>query len=157
MTHKSPDTVPTLRTALFAGSFDPYTLGHHSIVERGLKIFDRIIIAVGINIDKQTGTDIRTRLETIRHIYEAQPRVEVTAYSGLTVDIADSYGAGFLLRGARSVKDFEYERTLADVNRRIGHGIETVILPALPELEWISSTVLRDMALHGRDITPYLP
>lgn len=154
MTRRFPDTE---RTALFAGSFSPYTLGHHSIVERGLKLFDRIVVAIGINIDKGRPADLDSRLKAIRRVYAGRPEVEVTFYSDLTVDAAARHGAGFLLRGARSVKDFEYERTLADVNRRIGNGIETVILPALPELEWISSTVLRDMASHGRDITPYLP
>ncbi len=144
------------RIAIFAGSFDPYTLGHHSIVERGLQLFDSIIIAIGMNIDKAAAGDIDARVASIARVYADEPRVSVTAYASLTVDLAADTGAEFLLRGARSVKDFEYERTLADVNRRIG-GIETVILPALPELEWLSSTVLRDMAAHGRDISPYIP
>lgn len=152
MTQKSHEP----RIAVFAGSFDPYTLGHHSIVERGLQLFDSIVIAIGINIDKTSPADVETRVAGIARIYTDEPRVNVMAYSTLTVDLAASVGAKFLLRGARSVKDFEYERTLADVNRRIG-GIETVILPALPELEWLSSTVLRDMSSHGRDISQYIP
>ena len=152
MTQKSHEP----RVAVFAGSFDPYTLGHHSIVERGLQLFDSIVIAIGINIDKTSPADVETRVASIARIYTNEPRVSVIAYSTLTVDLAASVGAKFLLRGARSVKDFEYERTLADVNRRIG-GIETVILPALPELEWLSSTVLRDMSSHGRDISQYIP
>lgn len=154
MTHRSPDT---RRTAFFAGSFNPYTAGHHSIVERGLRLFDKIVIGIGVNIEKTDPADVASRAASIRKIYADEPRVEVACYNDLTVDAARRHDAEFLLRGARSVKDFEYERTLADVNRRIGNGIETVILPALPELEWLSSTVLRDMAMHGRDIRPYLP
>lgn len=148
---------PEPRIAFFAGTFNPYTIGHHSLVERGLNLFDRIVVAVGVNIEKNEVSEMRSRLEAIRQVYADETRVRVISYTGLTVDAASEYGARFLLRGARSVKDFEYERALADVNRRIGNNIETVILPALPELEWLSSTVLRDMAAHGRDITQYLP
>lgn len=146
--------------ALFPGTFNPFTLGHQAVLEAGLTIFDRVIVAVGANISKPGSVEAaEERAENIRVTIDRlglTDRVDVIVYRGLTVDAAAAEGASHLLRGVRSVKDFEYERTLADVNRRIG-GIETVVLFAPPELEWLSSTVLRDMQSHGRDISQYLP
>lgn len=143
--------------ALFAGSFDPFTIGHDSIVRRALKIFpDGIIIAVGINCNKTGTTDTEQRLDTIRRIYRHEPRVQVIAYSTLTTDAAQQHGAGILLRGARSVKDFEYERDLADINRSIS-GLDTIILPAEPHLAMISSSMVRELQRYGKDISKYLP
>jgi len=156
MTRKSPDSV---RIALFAGSFDPFTVGHASVVERALALFDRVIVAVGVNSAK-TGTDpADERVEVIRRIYAALPegRVEVLAYENeLTVQLAKRLGAGWLLRGVRSVKDFEYERDLADLNRRVG-GIDTVLLYTLPEYAAISSGAVRELRAYGCDVTPFLP
>lgn len=146
--------------ALFPGTFNPFTLGHQAILESGLTIFDRVTVAIGVNISKPGSQEAaEERAESIRITVERlglADRVDVIVYTGLTVDAAAEQSATHLLRGVRSVKDFEYERTLADVNRRIG-GVETVILFSPPELEWLSSTVLRDMQTHGRDISQYLP
>lgn len=154
MTHKSHST------AFYPGSFNPFTLGHMSILEGGLEIFDRVVVGIGANIEKpEAMEEARLRADEIRRAMERHnlsDRVEVVVYGSLTVDAAAECGASHLLRGVRSVKDFEYERSLADVNRRIG-GIDTVVLFAQPELAWLSSTVLRDMARHGRDISPYIP
>lgn len=154
MTHRFP------KTAFFPGTFNPYTIGHQSILEGGLELFDRVVIAIGVNISKPgAAEDAERRADTIRATMSRlglSERVDVTVYNGLTVDAAAEAGASHLLRSVRSVKDFEYERSLADVNRHIG-GIDTVVLFAQPEFEWLSSTVLRDMASHGRDISPYLP
>ena len=145
------------RVALFPGSFNPFTRGHASIVERGLRIFDRIVIALGVNPEKAEDVSQRdTELDIIRRLYADEPRIEVAAYSGLTVDAAREHGAKFILRGVRSVKDFEYERDMADVNRKLS-GIETVILYSLPELSAVSSSVVRELEKYGADLAEFLP
>ncbi len=143
------------RTALFAGSFNPFTIGHKSIVERTLAICDRVVVAVGYNQAKPA-TDAEKRLESIKRIFADEPRVETALYSGLTVDFARKCGADFMVRGVRGVSDFEYERNLAEVNLRIS-GIETLLMPALPELSYISSSNVRELAANGYDITKFLP
>lgn len=152
-----------MSTALFAGSFNPFTIGHASIVERALPMFDRIIIAVGVNAVKAAESSPaiseHNNVKAIREYARRFPagKVEVISYSGeLTVDVAHRVGADILLRGVRSVKDFEYERDLADINRRIG-GIETVLLYSLPEHEAVSSSVVRELRSYGRDVTDLLP
>lgn len=152
MTHKSHKPV----TALFPGTFNPFTLGHKSIADRALKLFDRLVIAVGVNAAKDKDPDMDTRVAAIRKLYANNPRIEVIAYSGLTVDLCRETGATVMVRGVRSVADFEYERDLADVNLHIS-GIETVMLPADPALAWLSSSVVRELRAHGRDTAPYLP
>ena len=143
-------------TALFAGTFDPYTIGHHRIVQRALAMSDRIVIAIGRNVGKQTMLGIGERIEAIRKLYADEPRVEVTSYEGLTTDYAQSIGATHLLRGVRSVKDFEYERDLADLNLRIG-GVDTLLLISEPEYAAISSSVVRELMSYGKDISKLLP
>lgn len=143
------------RKALFAGSFRPFTIGHKSIVERTLKLCDSLIIGVGCNPDKPA-EDINRRVDDIREIFAGDPRVEVEAYSGLTVDYARRQGVGFMVRGVRSVSDFEYERNLAEVNLRIS-GIETVLLTALPELSFVSSSTVRELEANGYDVSEFLP
>lgn len=148
-------TIDKERIALFPGTFQPFTIGHADIVRRGLDIFDRIIIAVGVNKTKPIGSADDT-VAAIRNLYKDEPRVSVEAYSSLTVDYARQCGATFLLRGVRSVKDFEYERDMAEVNSHIA-GIETVILFSRPELSAISSTVVRELETFGHDISSFLP
>lgn len=143
-----------MRIALFPGSFRPFTAGHADIVARGLELFDKVIIAIGINPAKPAA-DAEAAVEAIRALYAAEPRVEVEAYSCLTADFARSCGAAFLLRGVRSVKDFEYERDMADINRRIS-GIESVILFSRPELAAVSSSVVRELESYGHDVTQFL-
>lgn len=145
-----------MKIAIFPGSFDPFTVGHADIVRRGLQLFDRLVIAIGYNAAKTTGTPVAERLAAIERIYAAEPRVKVVAYNDLTVDLARRENASFLLRGVRSVKDFEYERDIAAVNADIG-GMETVLLIADPRYAHISSSVVRELQAYGRDITPYLP
>ncbi len=144
------------RTALFAGSFDPFTVGHKSIVDRALALFDEIVIGIGVNPAKTPRQTPQQRESTIRALYATEPRVKVMQFTGLTVDAARSCGAQFLLRGVRSVADFEYERQLADINRNLS-GLESVLIYALPHLASISSSMVRELASHGVDITPYLP
>jgi len=144
------------RTALFAGSFDPFTIGHQSIVDRGLEIFDRIIIGIGVNAQKKGWQPMAERRTAIEQLYSHENRVSVIEFDSLTTDTARLCGAKFLLRGVRSVTDFEYERTLADINRNLS-GIETVLIYALPSLAHISSSMVRELASYGADISKYLP
>lgn len=143
------------RIALFAGSFNPFTIGHLSVVERALQLFDRIVIAVGANADKAVDR-LDDRLDAIREAVADMPQVSVTSYTGLTVDLADQIGASALLRGVRSVADFEYERNMADVNRRLT-GIETVLMFSLPEHAAVSSSIVRELKRYGRDVSSFLP
>jgi len=145
--------------ALFAGSFNPFTVGHLSVVERALPVFTGgIVIAVGVNAAKAAAdpTALASRLDAIRHAVRHLPQVEVVSYSGLTVDAAVRHHATALLRGVRSVGDFEYERAMADVNRNLS-GIETVLLYALPEHASVSSSVVRELEAYGRDVSQFLP
>ena len=145
-----------MRVALFPGSFDPFTRGHQAIVERALPMFDKLVIAIGVNRAKKGWMPIEERLERLRALYANEPRVEVVAYETLTMDLAEQYGAKYILRGVRSVADFEYERTIADANRRIA-GLETVFLIADADTVHISSSLVRELASFGRDVSDLLP
>jgi pantetheine-phosphate adenylyltransferase len=144
------------KTALFPGTFDPFTIGHHSLVQRGLTLVDEIIISIGINEKKQSYFSVEERLETIRRLYEHEPRVQTVAYDSLTVDFAQEVGARFILRGIRTVNDFEYEKSIADVNRKLT-GIETFILFTEPEHTHISSSIVRELLRYGKDISSFIP
>ncbi len=144
------------RVALFPGSFDPFTRGHESVVRRALPLFDRIVIAIGVNIDKPGFMPKAARQQLIEGVFTDEPRITVITYTGLTVDAARQCGAQFILRGVRSLQDFENEMHMADVNRDLS-GIETVLLYSLPEHSHVSSTVVRELARFGHDIAPYLP
>lgn len=141
--------------ALFAGSFDPFTTGHQSIVDRGLKIFDSVVVAVGHNEHKPGEWPAAERVAAIEALYAGEPRVTVVSYTGLTVDCAAATGAGVLLRGVRSVADYEYERNLADTNREIG-GIDTVFLVSDPTHSFVSSSMVRELIHHGHDASKYI-
>lgn len=143
------------RTALYPGSFNPFTIGHKSIVERTLAICDRVIIAVGCNPDKPDG-NAAARVAGIKRIFADDPRVDAVLYSGLTVDLARECGADFMVRGVRGNADYEYERNLAEVNLRIS-GIETLLMPALPELSFVSSSMVRELRANGYDVSGFLP
>lgn len=144
------------RIALFPGTFDPFTIGHQSLVSRGLTLVDEIVVSIGINDKKQTYFTLEKRLEAIRHLYRDEPRVKVMAYDSLTVDFAQAVGAAFILRGIRTVNDFEYEKSIADVNRKLS-GIETFILFTEPEHTHISSSIVRELLRYGKDISLFVP
>ena len=144
------------RIALYPGTFDPFTIGHLSIVERGLQLFDEIIIAIGVNNAKKNHTTIQQRIEHIERVTSKMQGVKVVSYDNLTVEAAKEHGANFILRGVRTVADYEYERNLAYANRNLT-GIETVLLYTLPELSYISSTLVRDLQRHGYDVSQYVP
>ncbi len=140
----------------FGGSFDPFTIAHKSVVDRALPLFSKLIIGVGVNTAKRPWQPVEERLEAIRRLYAGDPRVEVVAYDDLTVDAARRHGANFLLRGARTVADFEYERSLADINRNLS-GLESVLIYTLPEHAAVSSSLVRELAAFGRDYSQYIP
>ncbi|MBR2378886.1 MAG: pantetheine-phosphate adenylyltransferase [Bacteroidaceae bacterium] len=144
------------KTALFPGTFDPFTRGHYSVVERALNLFDEVIIAIGVNALKKPMFTADERVAMLQQLYADEPRVRVVAYSGLTVDLAQEYGARFMLRGVRSVIDFEYEKSIADVNRDIS-GVETVLMFTQPQYAHISSSVVRELLSYGRNVEAYLP
>lgn len=145
-----------MKTALFPGSFDPFTIGHYDIVTRGLDIFDEIIIAIGRNAHKTGHVAPEERLQTIERIFAHEPCVRVHIYEGLTIDFAQQMEATCILRGVRSVQDFEYERNIAEANRQLC-GIDTVLLYTRPEYAHISSSLVRELQSYGKDITPYIP
>ena len=145
-----------MKIGIFVGSFDPFTIGHDSIVCRALPLFDKVVIGVGVNERKKYMFSAEERTERIARLYANEPKIEVKAYSDLTIDFAQREGAEYIIKGVRSVKDFEYEREQADINRRLSR-IETILFYAEPQLESISSSVVRELKNFGRDITDFLP
>lgn len=160
MTAKYPDVTPRAEViALFAGSFDPFTIGHLSIVERSLPLVDRLVIVVGVNESKLHATPASERINAINRAIAPLPgasRIEVTQWNGLTAELARRLGARYLIRGARTAADFDFEYTLAAVNRDVA-GIETIIFPALPEHAAVSSSIVRELQHFGHDASKYLP
>lgn len=145
-----------MTTAIFPGSFDPFTIGHASIVSRCLPMFDRIVIGVGVNENKRSLYTPEQRVENIRRVYADEPRVKVVSYSDLTIDLVRREGAQFIVRGLRSVKDFEYERDIAAMNKRLS-GVETVLLFTEAQYSAISSSVVRELIAYGKDVSDFLP
>ena len=145
-----------MKRAIFPVTFDPFTVGHYSVVKRALTFMDEVIISIGINESKRTWFPTEKRLDMIRKLYADDPRVKVMAYDGLTIDFAIEQNAQVIIRGIRTVRDFEYEETIADVNRKLS-GIETILLFTEPELTSVSSTIVRELLQFGKDVTPFLP
>lgn len=145
-----------MKRAIFPGTFDPFTIGHFSVVKRALTFMDEVVIGIGINENKRTWFDTGKRVSMIQSLYRNEPRVRVEAYSDLTIDFATRIGAQFIVRGIRTVKDFEYEETIADINRQMA-GIETILLFTEPELTSVSSSVVRELLSFGKDVSRFLP
>ncbi len=145
-----------MRRAIFPGTFDPFTIGHHSVVKRALTFMDEVVIGIGINDSKRTYFPTEKRVKMIKDLFSDEPRIKVEAYSGLTIDFARECGAQFIVRGIRTVRDFEYEETIADINRKLA-GIETILLFTEPELTSVSSTIVRELLQYGKDVTPFIP
>ncbi|RRD75276.1 pantetheine-phosphate adenylyltransferase [Alloprevotella sp. OH1205_COT-284] len=144
------------KTAIFPGSFDPFTIGHASVVRRALTLFDKIVIGVGYNIRKRSLFSPEERVAAIRQLYRDNDRIHVVAYDDLTADLARRENAKFVIRGIRSIKDFEYERDTAGINHRLA-DIETVLLFTEPQYADISSTVVRELISFGKDVSEFLP
>lgn len=145
-----------MKRAIFPGTFDPFTVGHFSVVKRALTFMDEIVIGIGINENKKTYFPIEKRVEMISNLYKDEPRIKVVPYNSLTIDFANSVDAKFIVRGIRTVKDFEYEETIADINRQLA-GIETILLFTEPELTCVSSTIVRELLRYNKDISRFIP
>ena len=145
------------KTAVFPGSFDPFTIGHEGIVRRALCLFDEIIIAVGANALKKSYYPLNTRKEMIARVFENDPRIRVDHYEGLTVDYCLRNGAGYILRGLRTAADFEFERAIAQVNKVLTMDVESVFLLTIPEHTHINSSIVRDIIRSGGDASIFVP
>ena len=145
------------RTAIFTGVFNPFTIGHADIVARALTVFDKVVVGIGFNPHKRDAADVRERVEQIEAVYKDEPRVVVEAYSDMAADLAARHNATALVKGVRSVKDFEYERSQAEYNNMLGDGLETVVFFARPELAALSSSAVRTLQLFGKDVSRFLP
>ncbi|MEI9920737.1 MAG: pantetheine-phosphate adenylyltransferase [Bacteroidota bacterium] len=146
------------RVALFAGSFDPFTKGHEDIVLRGLKVFDEIIIAIGYNSQKSSRYfPIEMMVECITTTFNNDERIKVLTYSELTAELARKLGARYLLRGLRNTTDFEYENSVAQVNRHLNEELESVFLITSPQFASISSSIIREVHRYGGDVSGLIP
>jgi len=146
-----------IKTGVFVGSFNPFTIGHDSIVRRALPLFDRLVIGVvSDNVHKPDMPSAEERIKAICDIYANDDRIEVKSYNGLAMDFAKAENAHYIIKGVRSVSDFEYEQWQADFNRKLG-GIETILFYTEPELASISSSAIRELQHFGVDVSPYLP
>ena len=145
------------RTAIFPGSFDPFTKGHYDIVIRGLKLFDKIIIAIGDNSQKQRYFSLDLMIEKIKWTFKDNPRIEVITYNELTASLAKKHNANFLLRGLRNTTDFEYENSIAQVNRYLNEYLESVFLITSPAYAAINSSIIREVHRYRGDIREFLP
>lgn len=144
-------------TAIFPGSFDPFTRGHESIVVRALPLFEKITIAIGVNSSKAGFFSIEERIELIKSVFAHEPKVEVEAYKGLTVDYCKNKKVSHMLRGIRTAADFEYERAVAQMNKSMLPEVESVFLLTTPELTPVNSTIVRDIMRYGGDVEQFLP
>ena len=145
-----------MRRAIFPGSFDPLTLGHHDIIMRGITLFDELIIAVGVNADKKYMFKLEERLEFITKAFINEPKIKVLTYEGLTVDFCEKVNANFILRGLRNPGDFEFEKAIAHTNRKLSE-IETVFLLTSSGKSYISSSIVRDVIRNGGDYSILVP
>ncbi|MDB5227395.1 MAG: Phosphopantetheine adenylyltransferase [Bacteroidota bacterium] len=145
------------KTAIFPGSFDPITVGHVDIVNRALPIFDEVVIAIGINTQKKSLFTLKKRMEWIKKVFKNDSRVKVESYNGLTVNYCQQRGAKYIIRGIRSSADFEYEKTIAQLNHMMVPEIDTFLILSSPELSAISSTIVREIIIGNGDTSKFLP
>jgi pantetheine-phosphate adenylyltransferase len=143
--------------AIFPGSFDPFTVGHEALVQRSLKLFDEIIVAVGYNSDKRYMFNIDTRVELIKSVFTDNPQIQVISYSGLTIDLCRSLDTYFLIRGLRTASDFEFERAIGQINKQLEPKIETIFMLIAPEHSAVSSSIVRDILINNGDASLFLP
>jgi pantetheine-phosphate adenylyltransferase len=146
-----------MRIALFPGTFDPITFGHIDIIERSLPLFDKLVIGIGLNSNKQPMFSAEQRVQWLDDIFKNESRIESVIYEGLTVDCCKKINANYILRGIRYVSDFEYEKAIADMNRSLDHEIETVFLTCLPKYTSVASTLVRDVLRYGGDVSQFVP
>jgi pantetheine-phosphate adenylyltransferase len=146
-----------MKIALCPGSFDPITIAHVDILKRSIPLFDKVVLGIGLNSSKQNFLSAETREEIVRSVFKAYPNVEIATYQGLTVDFCKQIGATYMIRGIRSVGDFEYERAIAQINQTMMPNVETIFILSKPEYSAISSTIVRDILRNGGDVSPFLP
>lgn len=146
-----------MKIAVFPGSFDPITIGHVDLVTRALPLFDKIVVAVGVNTTKKTQFSLEQRLEWLNQVFAEYPQIDVDHFQNLTAHYCRRIGARYLLRGLRNASDFDYEKTISQLNHIVGDGIETVFLIAQPHLSHISSTIVREIIIGGGDASPFIP
>lgn len=142
--------------AVFAGSFSPFTKGHEDIIRKALPLFDKIIIAIGQNYNKKDVFSVEQRMNWIQTLYQPNPKIEVLAYEGLTVDMCKKVGAGYLIRGLRNAADFQMEHEMYLINKQLAPDIDTVLIPASPQLAAVSSSLVRELWQLKADYTPFV-
>ena len=145
------------KIAVFPGSFSPFTIGHQSVIDRALPLFDKIIIAIGINSEKNQYFSIEERIQWIKDVYTNDPKIIVKFYEGLTVDLCKKENANFILRGLRDSHDFKFEKNIAQMNKELNKTIETIFIITPPEISHISSSIIRDIIKNGGDVSKFLP
>ena len=145
------------KTAIFPGSFSPFTIGHQSIVDRALPLFDKIIISIGINSEKNQYFSIEERLQWIKDVYGNNPKIEIKFYEGLTVDFCKKENANYILRGLRDSHDFKFEKGIAQMNKDLNKEVETIFIITPPEISHISSSIIRDIIKNGGDVSKFIP
>lgn len=145
------------RICLFPGTFDPITLGHVDVIKRSASLFDKLVIAIGVNSQKAPMFSIEQRIAWIEEIFKDYPQVSATSYSGLTINYCKEIGAKYMIRGIRYISDFEYEKAIADMNRMLMPEVETIFLTCAPEYSTISSTIVRDVIRNGGDVSKIVP
>lgn len=145
------------RIAVFPGSFDPFTIGHESIVTRALPLFDKVYIAIGYNITKKGYFPLESRIEWIKKVFEDEPKISVDHFTGLTVDYCKMKNSRFILRGLRTSSDFEYERAIGQLNKSLDYSVETIFMLTRPEHTFITSTMVRDLIINGGNVSKYVP
>lgn len=146
-----------MRIALFPGTFDPVTFGHIDIIERSVPLFDKVYIGIGLNANKKPMFSAEQRQGWLQSLFQHEPKIESLVYEGLTVDCCKRIGAQYIIRGIRYVNDFEYEKAIADMNRSLDDGIETIFLTCLPKYTSVASTLVRDVLRYGGDVSQFVP
>jgi len=142
---------------LFPGTFDPITMGHVDVIKRSVSLFDKLVIAIGVNTSKTPMFSVEQRIAWIKEIFKDYPQIEVTSYKGLTINYCREIGAQYMMRGIRYISDFEYEKAIGDMNRMLAPEIETIFLTCAPEYSTISSTIVRDVIRNGGDVSQIVP
>ena len=146
-----------MKTCVFAGTFDPFTNGHAFVVQKCLETFDKVVVAVGVNVDKKPLFDLSERMEIIKTIYKEQPNVEVCSFNGMLVDFMKERGIKFTVRGLRDADDYKYETTMARYNQDMWKDVITLFIPTPPELSYVSSSAMRNIIGIGSDFSEYIP
>ncbi|MGB0887528.1 MAG: pantetheine-phosphate adenylyltransferase [Vicingaceae bacterium] len=146
-----------MKIAVFPGSFDPITIGHQDIIERALPLFDKIIVAIGVNSSKKYHFTLEQRTQFIELTFNNNPKIEVATYKGLTIDFCKSVNANYILRGIRNSSDYLYENSIAQMNKAMAENIETIYLSTIPALSAINSTIVRDIIINNGNASQFVP